>query len=225
VRAWEKQPGETAASWRAFGLFRDLGPGRTLRAVAELLYGSGYQEGSRRVPGRLKEWSSKHDWVARAESWDAHLDMIRAGAVEDHEKAKSGEEAARRASLRDANLKNEERAAELGKLALDQFERLLKELPLVRQTVVKEDDAGRPVLYDIAPSVRDHSLVIRRLHQVSTSSRPTKVAATDPTGENQAQGLSLAALQGVILDALAPYPDIRVEVARRLAELGGEEEG
>jgi hypothetical protein len=65
---WERQPDEPDSSWRFFVIYRDLGPGRTLREVAEKA------ERSRTViEGTSREWS----WQKRARAWDAELDKRR----------------------------------------------------------------------------------------------------------------------------------------------------
>ncbi len=59
---WERQPGETAAPWRGFQVYRELGPGRTLVAAAGKL-------GIR--PQTARRYSAKWRWGERAHAWDA----------------------------------------------------------------------------------------------------------------------------------------------------------
>ena len=79
---WEQRDGESAAAFRAFGLYKAMPPGeRSVDAVARLL--SGHREGTKRAPGRLKGWASGHEWVARAAAWDRHIESTRASAAEE----------------------------------------------------------------------------------------------------------------------------------------------
>jgi hypothetical protein len=59
---WQRQPGETASAHQAFLAYRAVGPDRTLRVAARRLGKS---------LSLLKRWSAGHDWVSRAEAWDA----------------------------------------------------------------------------------------------------------------------------------------------------------
>lgn len=64
---WRRREGETAKAHAAFLLYVELGYGqRSLSKVGEK---SGKSRGYERV---LQRWSSKHEWVARADAYDAH---------------------------------------------------------------------------------------------------------------------------------------------------------
>lgn len=67
---WDRRESETAKAWRAFAHYRDAGPGRSIRATTEALYGDGGKAAKRR---HVEAWSARHDWVARTEAYDAHL--------------------------------------------------------------------------------------------------------------------------------------------------------
>lgn len=182
MRWWERQPGEREIPYRAFATFRDLGPGRTLREVAALLYGEGYREGAKRVPGRIKTWSSDNDWVARAAGYDEWLELVNRQAIEDHLRSRSSELERRREELRLANFENEERAAV-------QVRRLIEHVessPLVTERTVREDEDGREVAVVIEP-VLGSSFVLeaQRMHRIAMSGQPAKIAPTDPTGEHE----------------------------------------
>ncbi len=61
-KAWEQREKESAPAYEAFLAYRDAEPGqRTVRAVAQKL------DKSVTLIGR---WSSQHDWLDRARSWD-----------------------------------------------------------------------------------------------------------------------------------------------------------
>jgi hypothetical protein len=64
---WDKQPGEGSEAFAAFCLYRDLGPGRSKKRVAEQL--------SKSV-SLIGRWMTKHHWYARASAWDLHLDAV-----------------------------------------------------------------------------------------------------------------------------------------------------
>ncbi len=63
--AWDRQAGESAKAFQAFGIYRDLGPARSLLRVGQEL-------GKARA--LLERWSSKYSWTTRARDWDSELD-------------------------------------------------------------------------------------------------------------------------------------------------------
>lgn len=68
IKPYDRLPGETAKAYEAFSVYRDMGTERSLEAVSKALGKSA---------AFLSRWSSKHDWVDRAESWDIDQDMMR----------------------------------------------------------------------------------------------------------------------------------------------------
>jgi hypothetical protein len=62
--AWDRRKSETARAFEAARTYLELGPERSLCAVAQILSKS---------LCLLKGWSSKHNWVDRAEAWDDYL--------------------------------------------------------------------------------------------------------------------------------------------------------
>ena len=64
---WERQEGESAKDYEAFCVYRDLGPGRSLKLVAKMC------NKSETIMGRR---SGKFDWVRRAALWDDEQDRI-----------------------------------------------------------------------------------------------------------------------------------------------------
>jgi hypothetical protein len=174
MRCFERQPGEGTKAFEAYKVFRDLGSGRTLREVATALYGEGYREGTRRVPGRIKKWSTDFDWVGRVQAMEDHHEMIRRDAVEQHERSQATDRAARVEALRELNLANEERAAALTATLLDRVDQLLDELPLVTKTVVAVEN-GVPVTYVMQPATKNAVLDAARLHKIATRNELAKV--------------------------------------------------
>lgn len=60
---WDIQEGESTRAYKAFEVYRDMGPQRSLAKVS--------QKHAKTLP-TLKDWSKTHDWVARASAWDAY---------------------------------------------------------------------------------------------------------------------------------------------------------
>lgn len=59
------QTDETALAFEAFAIYRDTGPGRSVRAVAEKMG---------KDQALLERWCTVHAWVRRSRSYDADLD-------------------------------------------------------------------------------------------------------------------------------------------------------
>jgi hypothetical protein len=72
-RAWDRLSSESAKAFLAFTVYRDLGPGRSLRAAVRI------------APTNLRQleyWSSKYKWGERAKAWDEHNDRLRQAELE-----------------------------------------------------------------------------------------------------------------------------------------------
>ncbi len=65
---WERRDGESAQAFEAFQNYRDMGADRSLVNVARKLGKSATL---------MSRWSSKFEWVERAERWDAQMDEVR----------------------------------------------------------------------------------------------------------------------------------------------------
>ena len=61
---WERQKGESARAFEAFLVYLQMGPERSIRAVAQKL------SKSYTLAGR---WSSTYHWVERCRAWDNYL--------------------------------------------------------------------------------------------------------------------------------------------------------
>jgi hypothetical protein len=127
-RAFERLEEESSKAYRAFAVFRDLGPDRSLRRAAQLVYGSAASV------RQLSRWSARFDWVARAMAFDDWATMIGRQAIEHHLQEKAEDHARREAALREQALVAREQA-------LQQSIRML-EWPLVEQRAVEEDEDG-----------------------------------------------------------------------------------
>ena len=61
---WERQENESNKAFQAFCIYRDLGAGRTLAAVAEKL---------RKSYDLIRRWSKNYFWQNRADAWDKFI--------------------------------------------------------------------------------------------------------------------------------------------------------
>ena len=66
---WERESSETRRAYESFRAFRDLGPGRSLRALTETPIG-------RRVPAHVERWCARWQWRRRADAWDDEHDRL-----------------------------------------------------------------------------------------------------------------------------------------------------
>jgi hypothetical protein len=79
---WERQPGESAKAYAAFGLFRDLGPRRSLDAASRRYHHPGPEAppppGGRlpRASGTMRRWAQRWSWVERARAWDQETERL-----------------------------------------------------------------------------------------------------------------------------------------------------
>jgi len=64
---WDRQTGEGARAWEQFQLYRDLGPSRSLRQVAETLGKSMSQ---------ISKISAQQQWTDRVQAWDREQDRL-----------------------------------------------------------------------------------------------------------------------------------------------------
>jgi hypothetical protein len=67
----DRQRGESIRAFRAYTIYRDLGPGRSLARAYDAYRGAA-PHGQR--PGQWSLWSVKHRWVKRAGAFDVHVD-------------------------------------------------------------------------------------------------------------------------------------------------------
>ncbi len=147
MRAWEPLKGETRGqgkAWRAFKTFRDLGPERTLKQAAMAFYDRTEEELKGHEYDQVRRWSSRFDWMERAQAYDSWLEMHRRDAVEEHLRSKAEDFGRREAAL-------QEKALEIRELAMRQSATIL-EWPLSEQRVVSEGEDGEEVTYVFMPS-------------------------------------------------------------------------
>ncbi len=71
IQPWDRRVGETAAAYRAFQVYLELGTERSLNAA----YAARRQEGvkrasSKRASGSWVRWCRENSWPKRAQAWD-----------------------------------------------------------------------------------------------------------------------------------------------------------
>lgn len=74
MNPWDQQADESAAAYRRFLVYRDLGPARSLSAAYQLAQ-PGRKKATKgnkkqRVSGQWTSDCARYDWVARARAWD-----------------------------------------------------------------------------------------------------------------------------------------------------------
>lgn len=158
MRAFERQEGETAKSFAAFKVYRDLGLQRSLRRTAELVYG----EGTKSVR-RIEKWSSQHDWYSRARAWDDYHEMLRREAVAEYEREQGVDLAYRSAKLQEEVLASKE-------ALLQRIEQML-EWP-IEHRVTERDEGGKEVTH-VYPAKWTYTTIVRALQILDDS--PDKV--------------------------------------------------
>ncbi len=154
--AWERQQEESDKAYAAFATYRDLGPERSLRAVAEAIYGVRAKHGKRTV----EKWSSRHGWVDRVTALEARDEMLRREAVERHMRSKAHDFASRQAALLERMLGQAEKAA-------DNADEML-EWPLAEQRILKEGEVGEDVTVIVMPA-RWTKATVKTLYDVMGS--------------------------------------------------------
>ena len=65
---WERQKDESNKAYHIFCIYRDMGPNRSLEKTREIL---GKSAGYTRW---MHTWSSKYDWVTRAQAYDDYIE-------------------------------------------------------------------------------------------------------------------------------------------------------
>ena len=85
MEPWERKPDESPQAYAAALMYFELGPDRSLQAVAEKLTptrkaSKGRQKGVR-VPGHIYRWSKQFEWPERAKAYDDRDNRIRSVAT------------------------------------------------------------------------------------------------------------------------------------------------
>ncbi len=128
---WSRpEPGEETGrnqgkAWKAFKLFRNMGPDRTIKDAAALYFNTTKALLTDSQFVQVRKWAVKHDWNARAQAHDDHYEMFWRTKMEEAEQEKAADFAERRIALKDRMLGCMEKACE-------QAEKML-EWPLTQQ--------------------------------------------------------------------------------------------
>ena len=109
---FEQLPKESAKAFAAFSEYLNLGPERSLAAVARKLAKS---------KQLLKRWSARYDWPARVHAQAAHFAIIEREATEAVARGKSAEWLTRQERVRDREWALHEKAIAAAEKALDAF--------------------------------------------------------------------------------------------------------
>lgn len=72
---WDKPASESMKAFRAFAVFRDIGPPRSLSKAAAIIVEDDPRRQLSTVQSQLKRWSARHRWVHRAEAYDIYIDQ------------------------------------------------------------------------------------------------------------------------------------------------------
>lgn len=135
---WDRQPEESAKAYAAFTVYRDMGVGRSIRATAKAIAKSARL---------LKEWSARHQWVSRADAYDAAQRAI----------AQAGYEAGMRAEAeRWALRQNEQRDGEweMARALMSKAGAMLR-FPLATATTEEVDGKVVTIVQPTRWSMRD----------------------------------------------------------------------
>ncbi len=145
MRAYQRQPGEGAKAFYAFELYRDAGPGRSLRQTAAMYYhGTPDALPTNGQVSNIKKWSARFDWVGRVRAMEDRDEMIRCEAIEEYQRTQAAESAGRRAAL-------EEKILTLREQAADKALKMI-EWPMSEQTVEQAGEDGATRIYHFHPA-------------------------------------------------------------------------
>lgn len=97
LKPWDRQLNENSKAHRAFIIYRNLGPDRSLDAAWALH--AGKKKGDKRASRVWQEWSSKFKWTARAQSWDLHQVRLKDDAFEKAQMSEAEKWAKRRTEV------------------------------------------------------------------------------------------------------------------------------
>lgn len=109
---FEQQARESSKAFAAFSLYLSLGPQRSLAAVGQKLGKS---------KAVIERWSSKFEWPARVQAYDAHLAIVEREAAEALTRANAAEREKRKQQVLDEEWELHSEAIRAGKEALKRF--------------------------------------------------------------------------------------------------------
>ncbi|MEY4385234.1 MAG: hypothetical protein RLY20_517 [Verrucomicrobiota bacterium] len=109
---FEQQPKESNKAFAAFRAYLDMGPQRSLEAVARKLTKSSRL---------MKNWSSKFDWPARVQAHSAHLAVVERKAAEQAAALFGADRAKRRELEKEDEWRMRTELMEAGRKVLEKF--------------------------------------------------------------------------------------------------------
>ncbi len=152
--SWHKQSGESPKAYAAFAIYRDLGSQRSLEDVSQQLHKS---------KTLLARWSTRDNWVVRADAFDNHQANLMAAANEEQVKLHAQMLADRQAHIR-------ERALEMHDRLLDKAEKML-DWPLATTTTADGKTIVKPSHWTLNDAAR----------MIETADKIGRLAAELPT--------------------------------------------
>ena len=156
----ERLTNESARAYRAFCVYRDLGPDRSLDRAWERFCATsdpGQDRGSARRPGHWAAWSQKYEWVKRAETYDDILEQERLTA-----------RAERRRELRDRRSKFELEGQQKTEDLVRTMDSALEKMATFTETIqVKHDKVNdRTITHKVtALTGRDYAAVVKQRNE------------------------------------------------------------
>jgi hypothetical protein len=144
---WFRQKGESRKAYEAFTVYRDLGAARSLAKVADRL-GKSLE--------LMKRWSSRHEWVDRAASFDANeeFEMLTQERAERIAMRRNDAEIARMVMLKAVERLREIRPSDLSPTQLIQF--IVEGAKLQRLAL---GESTENVSHKVRAAVKDSSLM------------------------------------------------------------------
>jgi hypothetical protein len=112
TRLFEQQPRESNKAFAAFSLYLNMGPQRSLDAVARQL--------AKSLP-LIKRWSARWDWAERVAAHAAHLAIVEREALEAVARGKAAQWEQREQQLRETEWSMHERAIAAAKRGLEAY--------------------------------------------------------------------------------------------------------
>lgn len=101
-KPWERQPGESSKAFRAFTIYRDMGPARSVKQAYREYTGKHDFQGDVGKARYFQKWNIGTGWVKRAEAYDAHIERLTREAEEEALRQSAGRWAIRMEELREA---------------------------------------------------------------------------------------------------------------------------
>jgi len=152
-KPWEQLPEESGPAFEAFSTYRDLGPGRTISAVAEKL---------RKSDSLLRRWKDRWNWRERATAYDSSIaEETRRKAIKDHRDMESRhiriamqlqKKALEALNLLETGAMSAKDIKEFIKMATD-LERLNRAFEEERTTEAKDVGMGNGLADDVALAI------------------------------------------------------------------------